>query len=70
MPINDARTLALKVNQLNEIFKDVQAYKQAHPEAKLGYRPANYGSLLNAYREGDISFDECIELLRAVPREE
>jgi hypothetical protein len=66
MPINDSRTLQLKVNQLNDIFKDVQAYKQAHPEEKCGYYTQNYGSLLNAYREGDISFDECIELLKAI----
>ena len=67
MPINDAKTLRLRLNQLNEIFTDVQAYKQAHPEERCGYYPRNYGSLLNAYREGDVTFDECVELLKAIP---
>lgn len=67
MPINDAKTLELKVRQLNEIFLDVQAYKAAHPEVRCGYYPQDYGSLLNAYREGDVSFEECIELLKQIP---
>lgn len=71
MAINDDLTLRLKVGQLNTIFKEVQEYKRRHPEKRNGYYPNVYGSLLNAYREGDLTFDECIELLGKVrPTEE
>ena len=52
-------TITSKVNRLNALFGEIQAYKAANPEARLGYYTANLGSLLNAYREGDIGFDEC-----------
>lgn len=51
-----------KLNQLNSLFKEIQADKVAHPETKLGYY-LTVGSILNAYREGDLSFEECCELL-------
>ncbi len=53
-----------KVTQLNRLFREIQNYKAEHPETKAGYYADDYGSLLNAYREGDLSFDECIVLLR------
>jgi hypothetical protein len=55
-----------KVSQLNRLFVEIQRYKAKHPEEKTGYCLNDYGSLLNAYREGDIGFDECIELLSKV----
>lgn len=59
-----------KILQLNTLFREIRAYKEAHPETACGYYSASYGSLLNAYREGDVGFDECIELLRKVPETE
>jgi hypothetical protein len=54
-----------KTNQLNALFLEVQAYKREHPQERIGFYTSSYGSLLNAYREGDLSFDECIEHLKA-----
>lgn len=46
-------------NKLNEIHKELQA---APTEFKQGYWHS-VGSILNAYREADISFDKACELL-------
>lgn len=55
-----------KVAQFNKLHKEIQSRKASYPENKTGYYPKNYGSLLNAYREGDLSFNECLELLSKV----
>jgi hypothetical protein len=54
------------VHQLNTLFKKVQAYKREHPETKLAYYPNSYASLLNAYREGDLGFGDCIAHLEVI----
>lgn len=54
-----------KVEQLNRLFKEIQAYKEAHREQRIGYYTLSLGSILNAYREGDISFDETINAIQA-----
>jgi hypothetical protein len=54
-----------KIDRLNALLKEIQAYKAANPSERLGYY-LGYGSLLNAYREGDVGFDECVELLGRV----
>lgn len=46
--------------KLNEIFKELQ---QAPEKYKLGYWHT-VPSILNAYREGDISFDKACSLLQ------
>lgn len=51
-----------KLNQLNALFKEIQSDKATHPESKLGHY-LTVGSILNAYREGDLTFEECHELL-------
>lgn len=51
-----------RLNELNALFKQIQSDKAANPETKLGYY-YSVGSILNAYREGDLSFDECCEML-------
>lgn len=53
------------VSKLNKVFQEVQAYKRAHPETKTTFYTNNIGSLLNAYREGDVEFEECIALIQA-----
>lgn len=52
--------LAEKIRQINSLIQEVREYKTAHPEERLGYYERNVGSLLNAYREGDLSFDDCV----------
>lgn len=54
-----------KVNELNRLLVEIRAYKAAHPESRVGYYHS-IPSLLNAYREGDVGFDECVALLREV----
>jgi hypothetical protein len=51
------------IDTINRLILEVRAFKVAHPEHKTGFQPGSPGSLLNAYREGDIGFDECVELL-------
>jgi hypothetical protein len=52
-----------KVNRLNDLLREIRQYKDAHPESKDGYNPRSVGSLLNAYREADIDFEDCVQLL-------
>ena len=62
--------LLRKVSQLNNLFTEIQSYKREHPEQRLGYYEQSIGSILNAYREGDLSFDEAIAAInntRATP---
>jgi hypothetical protein len=56
-----------KVDQLNKLHAEIQSYKKEHPESRLGYW-LGYDSLLNAYREGDISFDDCVEAMNSKAR--
>jgi hypothetical protein len=55
--------LHAKLAQLNRLLKEIQDYKAAHPESKCSYSPGVIGSLLNAYREGDIGFDDCVKAM-------
>jgi hypothetical protein len=54
-----------KVSQLNALLAEVQAYKNEHPETKLGFYTSSVGSVLNAYREGDVSFDDAVKYIKA-----
>lgn len=51
-----------RLGELNNLFKRIQSDKAANPETKLGYW-LTVGSILNAYREGDLGFDEACALL-------
>lgn len=62
----EKRAILAKVEQINSLLQEVRAYKEAHPEAVTGFYESSYGSLLNAYREGDISFNDCVDLLGKV----
>ena len=63
----DTKNLSATIDQINTSILEVRAVKSTHPELKLGLYEGNVGSLLNAYREGDLSFDECTE--RLIPRQ-
>lgn len=52
-----------KVEQLNKLHKELQ---QKPPSEKKGYS-LHPGGILNAYREGDLSFDEAILELQRLP---
>src|SRR5438128_2249527 len=58
--------LTAKVEQIGALIKELREHKAEHPETITGYYLNSYGSLLNAYREGDISFEDCITLLAKV----
>lgn len=47
------------VNQINDTLLALRRIKEQNPGLRLGYSTAP-GSILNAYREGDISFEACI----------
>lgn len=55
-----------KLKQLNTLFKEIQADKAAYPETKIGYY-YSVPSILNAYREGDLSYDDACALLQVKP---
>jgi hypothetical protein len=65
---NIGQRIAELNDELNRVFKQIQEYKNQHPESRSGYYIDSYGSLLNAYREGDIGFDECIKRLEAIAK--
>ncbi len=57
------------IQTIMDTIKTLRALKERHPELKCTFYHHSHGSLLNAYREGDISFDECVRLLKAIPPE-
>lgn len=59
-------TVQEKVKQINALIQEVMAMKKETPELKNGYYPSSYGSILNAYREGDLSFTQAVKALRKV----
>lgn len=44
--------------------------KREDPELRVGFYAGNQGSILNAYREGDVSFDEAVALIEALAKSE
>lgn len=59
MIYQDYQQLAVDLaDWLNKFHALLQSFKAAHPETKLSFYPNSAGSILNAYREGDLSFDD------------
>ncbi len=54
----------LLVKALNDIHKKVRDFKIEN-DLTIGFA-LSYGSILNAYREGDVDFNEAVKLLRSV----
>ncbi len=46
-----------------ETIIELRRLKEKYPEMANSYYPTRRGSLLNAYREGDLTFDECLKEL-------
>ena len=59
----DAEGLQDAIDEISASILQVRNYKNEHPELKVGFYEGSVGGLLNAYREGDLSFDECTERL-------
>ena len=66
MPSDDEkRTIEQKIYQLNSLLAEIRQFRIAHPETRVGHYTNSVGSLLNAYREGDIGFAECVVAIKA-----
>jgi len=53
------------VTAINDSIRKVRDHKAEHPELKKAFC-VNYGSILNAYREGDLTFAEAVNELSQV----
>ena len=62
--------LRCMVRKLNLLFGEIQRYKETHREQRIGYYNASIGSIVNAYREGDLNFEETIEAIKAASKRE
>lgn len=61
--MNIEKTIEDKIKLINTTIDEVRELKSQEPKYKLNYQ-MSYGGIINAYREGDISFDECVEELK------
>jgi hypothetical protein len=51
---------------LNSIHKELQYLKESTPSLRIAFNPRVTGSVLNAYREGDCSFEYAASILNPV----
>ncbi|RLF43311.1 MAG: hypothetical protein DRN17_06540 [Thermoplasmata archaeon] len=58
-----AAVLDAKAEIVREGIREMAAIKDANPRFKVGVSFSDPGSILNGYREGDISFDEATRAL-------
>jgi hypothetical protein len=58
-----------KVEQINSLMEQVRQYKDEHPESITPHWN-HPGSILNAYREGDLAFDQAVAALTPPQAEE
>lgn len=58
-----------KTAKIAEGIREVREMKRKYPFLKSGVNKSQVGSILNAYREGDLTFDECCQLLEAKQKE-
>lgn len=47
-------------NQVNHAMANLSQLKRSHPELAVDFRDDSVGSILNAYREGDLSFQSVV----------
>ena len=52
-----------KIRQLNKLHSEIQKHKNQYPKHKTIYS-FSIGSILNAYHEGDITFDNAIKEIK------
>ncbi len=65
-PLPVLNSVDLKVNLINRLLSEVRDQKTANPSTIIGHWRAP-GSIINAYREGDISFEDAVALLQVKP---
>lgn len=52
------------VRQINDNLSTVRMIKDANPSLKVSVYKNNVGSILNGYREGDVTFEDAVSMLR------
>jgi hypothetical protein len=62
MPHDESFYMSSTIDTINYLLKQLQKYKSRHPERKIGFQNS-YGGVLNAYREGDITFKQAVRHL-------
>jgi len=60
--ISDKQRLELVVHEINERIRIARHIKKCHVELRCGFTLVPTG-ILNAYREGDCTFDEAVSYL-------
>lgn len=69
MNSDDARDrIAIAARAVMDTIKELRQLKAEFPEHSSSFYEGNAGSILNAYREGDLSFDEAVTELGGVKR--
>lgn len=67
MTVEERRQRAeLLVELLNSIHKELQYLKESTPQIRTSWNNRLVGSILNAYREGDCSFQYAASILEVV----
>ncbi len=52
-------------DQVDSNIIEIREIKNLHPKLKLGYK-VSPGGILNAYREGDLTFNEAVAELKGM----
>jgi len=65
--ISDIRKVNELVVIVSNAISELRELKRNNPELKLGY-VNSYGGVLNAYREGDLTFKEAISELENIAK--
>ena len=55
------------VEQLNALHREISRIKEERPDLRTAFSMAP-GPVLNAYREGDVSYSEAVEILTDNPQ--
>ena len=58
-----------KIDIVNKLIREIRDVKVRFPELKVQHNPDNVGSVLNAYREGDLSFEEAVATISSLGKQ-
>jgi len=67
--MKDAERINQLVVSVANSISELRQIKRNNPGLALGYS-LSYGGILNAYREGDISFKEAVHELRMIDKKD
>jgi hypothetical protein len=65
----DDRYTKVMVGKLNSLHSDLTNRKMDRPELKMRVDPFSVESILNAYREGNLTFGQAVSLLKPSTQE-